>query len=455
MNDMCLELLNELKIPFYFVQNSININRGNAYGYSSKEELILKMQKDVSNGKKFFGVFDTKKQMEIAVQTLNDYAKSNGYKFNYRAYSSDEGDKKDLLNVNKVWKDSYVFYTPSVTIGISYDSKDDRNVYLFSESCTVNANTLVQMCARCRNMNELHYYAKVKYGKFKYNDIDDVKAYYNGIVNGVSNNTIMNCNQTYFDIDSGKEIMREDIFNTLYYWNTYYESQIRYAYRENFEHKLKEAGYNVKQNIRIENSKALDTIKSSMDNAKSVVKSNREKSIDNALYKNESELSVNEKRMRSDMMVKSGIIGICFDNMEHKKRFREFIINKRGFERYRSYQFMKMTKSRVDKLADEHIKENGEIKSIRSTIIKVSILMQTNSVLETKAFHVKKVSNKSIPKPLLTKIHRSFRIKIDGLGSKDILCKMYVGLFGKEIIKKTKDNVKIINPEYIKRFKIR
>lgn len=471
MNDMCLELLKQLNVPFYFLQNNIKIDRGKAVRHENIESIIEKMQQDISNNKKFFGVFDTRKQMEIVIETLTNYSKTNKHKFKFKAYSSETGDKKDLLNVNKTWKNRYVFYTPSVTIGVSYDVKDNRNVYLFSESCTVNANTLVQMSARCRNINTLHYFSKVRYSNNKFETINDVKRYYNGIVNDNEefydkSKNVIECNQTYYDVKKGKEIMREDIFNVLFYWNMFYESNMRSAYREYFEHRLKISGFTINHSKSNKDSKNENTkliIKKSIKDAKKTIKSRKDQSINNALLNDIETLDISEKRMRNDMMTKANIIGINFENMDHRVKFKEFIINDRGFEKFRSYQYLKMDIKKIELLAADFIANNGMIKSLLSNVVRAEILAKINNKLGVKSFHIKDIDNKVDVKKkrmikLINRVNRSYRIKINDVNGvvdmKDILIKMYIMLFDKDIIKVTNSGNKIINPQYIKRFKI-
>lgn len=279
LNDMCLRLFKGLGISHHLVVNAYRGKSIPAYSYSNFEHLISKMESELLAGEDVFATFDSKRQMEIVVQRLKHYCEDNNLPEQldkFLVYSSTQGDKEDMLNVSKKWKGKNVFFTPCITVGVSYVDQMARKVYLFSDACSVNSCTLIQMICRCRNMIELHYYVKSRYQNLRYGSIDGVRKYYADMIksydtvfgkddkdsgaaddkddsaefhgSGSDCEIIQALDQTgqiVYNYELGESVVRKDLFNDLYYENAYYDRVLRSATREQFNRLLEEKNFTI------------------------------------------------------------------------------------------------------------------------------------------------------------------------------------------------------------------
>ena len=73
--------------------------------------------------------------------------------------------KYKVNDASKQFKDKYVFYSPSITTGVSFVLKDIKQIQFIyiSDKPLISPISIYQMSSRTRNLNELNYYcAEIK-----------------------------------------------------------------------------------------------------------------------------------------------------------------------------------------------------------------------------------------------------------------------------------------------------
>ncbi len=85
---------------------------------------------------------------------------------------------KKLNNVEKQFKNKFVFFSPSITTGINFNIKDKQDVFIYIKRKTINPASSFQQATRTRNINKLYYYSSCKENNPRYNTADDVKLNY-------------------------------------------------------------------------------------------------------------------------------------------------------------------------------------------------------------------------------------------------------------------------------------
>jgi hypothetical protein len=86
---------------------------------------------------------------------------------------------KKLKNVQKQFKNKFVFFSPSITTGINFNIKEKQDVFIYIKGKTINPASSFQQATRTRNINKLYYYSNCKENNPSYENVDDVKQIYN------------------------------------------------------------------------------------------------------------------------------------------------------------------------------------------------------------------------------------------------------------------------------------
>jgi hypothetical protein len=275
INDMVLDYFRKIGIKFHLIENKHkNINKIKAHEYSDKEILIRKMEQTLLKGEHIIACFDSKTEMDIVVERLKKFCEDNKLwkqLNNFLVYSSTKGDDSDFLIINDRWIMKNIFYTPKITIGVSFDNKEPRDVFLIALGNSINSFGYVQQISRCRNINELHYYVCKKYQELQYDSSEYVKAYYSEFIKKydtlhVGNKYILEDDEdsvhinrsdyekvkilvdngdAKLDYDSEEWTLHDSIFNDLFYVHEYYDNVLRSAPREQFRWMLQDKGFDI------------------------------------------------------------------------------------------------------------------------------------------------------------------------------------------------------------------
>ena len=95
-------------------------------------------------------------------------------------YTRNEGNRDDI----KSWKNKIVFYSPRIIYGIDFHPPQAEDVFLISVKTTLNPSELVQQTNRNREIKKVHYHIAKEATRLEYNNIDEVKAHYEALMNG-------------------------------------------------------------------------------------------------------------------------------------------------------------------------------------------------------------------------------------------------------------------------------
>ena len=447
LDDMCLKLFQGLNIPYRFIHNKYRGDPIPASAYSDEEDLIQKMEQELLAGNRVFGAFDSKRKMEIVVQRLKHFCEDNNLDDqleHIRVYSSTDGDKTDMLSVFENWHDNNVFFSPCVTVGVSY-TDEARKVFLFSDGCSVNSRTLIQMLCRCRNIQELHFYVRPRYVALRQTSVDDVRNYYAKLVGSYTStvcdaktgdhngddtdefhgsdndNTIIDAldqsGQIAYDYQTGTSVVRKDLFNELYYYHAYYDRILRSATSEQFKNMLIERNFVITDDdkttvavvtestktaktakiakttkavktVKSKPASAVKTTKQKNDRAKEALKDQKERKINRALYSNQLTLTKEEKDMRDDMKMKSSIVGINFSHSGQKRKYAKYISDEKAFDGYMAYSLLLKEETEIDAKSRTELAANGKINSMNSTVSKVKLIKRLETALNVQTLDI-------------------------------------------------------------------
>ena len=430
VNDMVLSLFDQIDIKYYLICNTYKtIKETLATEYQSKEILIRLIENNLSNSENVICCFDSKREMESIVQRLKLYCETNKLikqLEKFLIYSSTEGDENDFLSINEKWKNKNIFYTPKITIGVSFDNKTSRKVYLFAQNNSLNSIGFVQQISRCRNISELHYYVANSYQQLKYNLPNDVESHYINLADEFETTvkSTLNTDDDNFNFwmtddmklkelfdnhclimnyKTGKWMFTDDVFNKLFFMYEYYDNVLRSAPREQFRWMLEEKGYVIQYNKETSEAKVIC----------------RKNILDKIIYSNPKSLTDPEKIIYNNAIKYAKFLNIDFNSKVSKKKYQNILISDKMFIKH--YAFMMLfDKTNTTK---EQMKDDYKIDIPNNLYIKIGLIKQLEKILNIETLcidtkiDIQRFSEEIIISDSLRKqINKVFRVskKIDG-----------------------------------------
>jgi hypothetical protein len=178
--------------------------------YACEFNMLKQMEEDIINKKNFVACFDSLSHMTQVIKYLEQFETLE----NFKIYSSKVN--YSLINCEE-WTDKYVFYTPTIIYGISYDIKE-VDVFCFVKKSHLNSFQIYQMINRSRKLNKVHIYCNLNTKKIKYKSIDDVRDEY-----------FMFENKLNSLLESGYKLTDEEkeCYQLMYFYDKYFDSIIK------------------------------------------------------------------------------------------------------------------------------------------------------------------------------------------------------------------------------------
>lgn len=432
INDMVLSYFNNIGIKYNLVENIYKRpTKRPAYEYNNKEILIRKLEQQLSKGEQLFVCFDCKREMDIIVERLKRFCEKHELyeQLNkFLVYSSTEGDENDFMIVNDKWKVRHIFYSPKITIGLNFDIKTPRDIYLIALGNSINSFGFMQQISRCRNVRSLHYYVANRYQPLKYKSVDDVKKHYKKLlqnyddfdenkididididnyinnVNGINYINIDDLNYNRTDQQKLDEIietgnaqknlrldtwtLHDTVFNEIFFINEYYDNILRSAPREQFRWMLEDKEYYIIKNTDELDVDEIEEANRSNKIAKENVNVKNEQTYRRALYDNPEGLTTGEKKIRQDSQRRAIYLKINFDKKIQKKKWEKYLIDDKEFNRHMAYRLLIGSENKLDDKIAAQMKKDYKISICKSMITKVKLIKQIENILEIKTLDI-------------------------------------------------------------------
>lgn len=243
--------------PMILYWNTIKNVNGKAILYQSPSALETEIFKSLKNNMYFILACDCKGELDKLIEKCKEYCKSNKLDTrvdNFLIYSREDGNIGDLIEINEKWTDKYVFFTPKILYGLSYDIRE-VDVYGIFYNKSINPLNMMQQLSRCRQIKELKIYIRNNTKNMKYNSLKDVKTYNTRVYD--THNKIMNRDRMSYEYS-------DKCYENLFAYNEYY-NDILFSYPKcHLEKILEEKGFKIEYNFDEENiqynKKAIDNI---------------------------------------------------------------------------------------------------------------------------------------------------------------------------------------------------
>jgi hypothetical protein len=217
-----------------FVNNIFkNYNNINAFKYNDVNKLLSVIKNRIKNNEGFIACFDQLKFLDQVYYNLYDEDKKHLY---IKITSKDD----DFTNT-EIWKNKFVFYSPKIIYGNDFVPDTKTDIFVFSKGGSIDSLQIVQQATRCRKINNLYYYIKVKPQYLKYKDIDDCK----NIINNekkIHYQILKELNCVEYD-EEARTSIKMNICTEMYIYNEMVDDLLKSNYLFHFEEIIKKKGF--------------------------------------------------------------------------------------------------------------------------------------------------------------------------------------------------------------------
>ena len=258
---------------YYYVNSYKKFKDKDAISVGNVNVFTKKLIDRVKEGTKFIFSSDSERiAKEMYTLCLSHSRDENKSKF-YLFTAKDNVDL-DITKINH--SDSYIFYSPRVTCGVSIISNTDLDSFQYVTGKSIDAITLYQQATRNRTMNKLYYYIENKAKNVQtFRSYETCVEHYKLKVKQTKE--LLECS-TYTDIDEKIQV-HENFFFNLYCHRRYTHSLVFKNIRKHFEHELINAGFKIskdnsickadyeeeiKINVEIHDTKKIEDLKESI-----------------------------------------------------------------------------------------------------------------------------------------------------------------------------------------------
>lgn len=145
-------------------------------------------------------------------------------------------------DVSKEFKNKYVFYSPSITTGVSFvlkDVKQTQFIYI-TDNPLITPISVYQMSCRTRNMDKLIYFSKeIKPQKKEYETLKEVENRYKRLIK--QNEKVLSMSKSINECDEIKIV--NNTFFKLFCHNEYQDSIFKTGFLQHYENILNDNGF--------------------------------------------------------------------------------------------------------------------------------------------------------------------------------------------------------------------
>jgi hypothetical protein len=379
ISDLSLELIqmykNDHLEKIYFIQNTYECNeKKKAYHYLDAMELVNKMKEHISKNKYFTACFDSKKTCDLVYNMVFDKDKKD----KFLIYTRIECTK--IKDVNKDWKNKFVFYSPKIVYGCDFTSPNDQDVFVFIDQVSINCLQVVQQITRNRSIGSVRYWINNKTYNLKWNTIADVRKHYkeNAILYH-SALTQMGCMMYKFN----KWSVYDTEFFKLYCIEKFNEDTFFANFHFHFQERLKKKGFTISRIGKIERKLGGDKVKETIK----VLEELGEEKINKIL----------ESKVPGDLEAyKESIEKVCeILSIDFKKaiKYKEIIFSNKGLQNH--WNLINGLKT------DEYIKSKQEKKDTKefkiniytNTLSKILLTRRFENMLGIKSLEIENTNN--------------------------------------------------------------
>ena len=275
----------------------------------------------------------------------------------------------------KFFENKYVFYSPSITTGVSFilkDIKQDHFIYT-TKKPLITPISIYQMSCRTRNMDKLISYSSPKSSsKKKFESLAECETHFKNILN--INEKVLRMSKSCNEQDDISII--ENTFFKLFCYNEYQKQVFNTDFEAHLDIILKDAGFKIETKGEL---KTLD--KEDKQDMKEIYNQMIEGSFEEYLdlqypiYNSEEEYKETEKQLKARFKVyndRNNILNL--NTREQTENYKEFILDEYRLCKYFNILNLFKTDDYITGKLTEKIKEGYKIKTIGSIFNKITLI---------------------------------------------------------------------------------
>ena len=146
---------------------------------------------------------------------------------------------KPLENINELFRNKFVFYSPNNTFGIDFSIQEKQDVFIYIRGGSIQPHGMFQQATRCRNIDKLYYYGEVIEQHIHFHNLDEVKR---DVKLGASMTEELINGCTYIN-EVDEIVFIENMFFNLFCYNEYVYDIYKTNKVKHFELLLEENGF--------------------------------------------------------------------------------------------------------------------------------------------------------------------------------------------------------------------
>jgi hypothetical protein len=443
LSDTVIQFYQSLKLDPYVIHNKYRNATGEApTQYKCKDNLIANMKSKLQCDEKFICCFDSFTTLREVVCELKQYCNRKNYNRDFLIYSSEDGDREDFKNVSASWSGKYVFYSPTIIYGIDFKPEVAMDVYGFFDCQSISPLAFGQMIARCRKIKHLRYFIKERNTSLTFMSAQEIKDSKNDVLNyfkalcdkldpvdeearqkekeayETKYKDVLDLTEFNMRIISNSVEISSEIFNDIYWRQSYYGAVMRSAHNYYFKCILKDKGY-----AEIKVNGTIAKYKIDWDKIKEMVKEDKIESRDNACGEHEDNLTDKEKKIRTDMEKKADILNIDLNNenldngtyIEGISDRVTFIDEMTDDKKFTSHlNFCNILKIDQESKFIKSTYDDFPVKNIDKNVFKLKLIDEVHKILNITPFDIDNINEddyKRIPEDTQKSIRKTFRIE--------------------------------------------
>ena len=354
-----LKILLDIKVEeTIMLKNEKRKHKGiKAHKMNCEENLIERMIKDIKEGKYFLFGCDSKEKTEYVYYRCLEEIKEESKMI---LITSDS--KYEVSDASNKFKNKYVFYSPSVTFGVSFDIEEEQNVYIYGTCMSITPYQIYQQMCRTRQMKEIYYYVKNTTKERKYSSIKEVEDLTEKMVKYSNNLSNMCINEKE---DGEIKILKNKYFK-LYCWNEYYNDLYMSNVKLYFEKILEDRGFVILNDYN--KKKEINVIK--VEEIKGKIDKKKEEKVENYI-KNESH---RDNKEYEDINKRVELLGLKNERKKVLLKYKEVIKDEKEIKYHLNTIKILKTENYLEKKLKELRSETMNVKLSNNSYNKILLL---------------------------------------------------------------------------------
>jgi hypothetical protein len=289
-------------------------------------------------------------------------------------------------NANIQFQNKYVFYSPSITTGVSFvfeGAKQDQFIYV-SNKTLITPISLYQMSSRTRNMKNLIYYSKqIKSIQPRFQNLKECEKYYKNLIN--ASNKILNMSKSTTEDD--ETVIIENSFFKMHCYNEYQMDLFKYNFEESYKNILVDNGFDYEE-IGTYNTITNEEKKQLIETRELINDNEFNEYINSAFIELETDENLEEvektNRKHKILSTRASLLNIC--KKEDAEKYKIFITDEYSLLSYYNFLSLFRTDEYIKTKATEKANASFKIRTIANVYTKVQLLKLFESHYKIKRF---------------------------------------------------------------------